>query len=70
MVEHEILEDGESTLKWAFREPDFMGTMRQLTCCGRCGDPIRKGRHEPGHIRDAMKPTMHFLCDDCFEALP
>jgi hypothetical protein len=70
MTVHEITEEGESTLRWAFREPGFMGTMRQLACCGRCGETIKKRPNEPMHARDVLKPTVHFLCDACFNALP
>jgi hypothetical protein len=69
-TKHELTADGESTENWALMRPGFMGTVRQLTCCGRCGKPITKRPDEPRHIADVFKPTMHWLCDECFEALP
>ena len=68
---HEVLPEGESTAKWAFREPGFMGSIKQLTHCARCGEPLPpKGVHEPRHYRDTFKPTFHCICDDCNDALP
>ncbi len=68
---HEILPEGESTAKWAFREPGFMGAVKQLTHCARCGCRLpAKPHNEPRHFFDLLKPTMHVLCDDCFDALP
>jgi len=70
MGEHEMLPDGESTEKWAINQPGFAGTLKQLCNCARCGDPIRKRHDEPTHFRDVFKPSMHVLCDDCWDALP
>ena len=70
MIAHEILPDGESTEKWAIRSPGFLGSIMQLVCCARCGESLRGGRNEPTHYRDIFKPTAHFLCDDCYNALP
>lgn len=67
---HELLPEGESTAKWACREPGFFGTAKQLCHCARCGDPLRGGPNKPRKTFDIFKPTMHFLCDECFEALP
>jgi hypothetical protein len=70
-VDHEILPEGESTAKWAIREPGFLGSIRQLLHCARCGEPPPlKGKDDPRKYRDTFKPTMHFLCDDCYDALP
>ena len=66
----EIPPEGESTAKWAIREPDFIGTPKQFTCCARCGDKLIVSRNEPVRCRDMFKPTAHFICDDCFDALP
>lgn len=67
---HEMLPDGESTAKWAFREPGFFGSLKPLIYCARCGEPSRKGKNEPQHFIDILKPTFHFLCDDCYDSLP
>jgi hypothetical protein len=67
---YEILPDGESTEKWAINDPGFLGSIKQLLCCARCGEYLRKSRNEPCHLRDLFKPTFHFLCDDCHDALP
>jgi len=68
MSEHEITAEGESTLNWALREPGFLGTIKQLTRCGRCGGPLPLKKNP--RMFGALKSYMHFLCDDCFEALP
>lgn len=62
--------EGENTDKWAIRNPGFMGSVKQLLCCARCGEFLRGGHNKPRHGRDIFKPTMHFICDDCFNALP
>lgn len=67
---HEMLPEGESTEKWAIRSPGFLGSVKQLVCCARCGEYSRKGRHESQHFRDIFKPTFHLICDDCHDALP
>lgn len=68
---HEILPEGESTEKWAIREPGFLGTVKQLTHCARCGEPLPpKGVHRPRHFRDIFQATHHIICDDCYDALP
>ncbi len=67
---HELLPEGESTEKWAIRSPGFLGSARQLVNCARCGGFSSKRHDEPRHFRDIFKSTMHFLCDDCFDALP
>lgn len=63
-------EEGESTAEWVFRESGFMGTDKQLTCCARCGHAPVQRHDKPRHYCDVLKPTMHFICDDCFDALP
>lgn len=70
MTEHKITPDGESTENWAMRQDGFMGTVKQLLCCARCGETIAGGYHKPMHIYDMFKPTKHCLCDECFDALP
>lgn len=67
---HEQTADGESTAQWACREPGFFGTSRQLTSCARCGGALPCGLDRKRKVYDLFKPTMHFLCDDCFEQLP
>lgn len=65
------MDDGESTENWAIRQPGFLGSIKQLCNCGRCGKPLPIKRHdEPRRIGDIFKPTVHALCDDCYEALP
>ena len=70
MPQHEMTTDGESTAKWAMHEPGFIGTVRQLTHCARCGLSLPPKRHsEPRRYRDIGRPAMHVICDDCFEDL-
>lgn len=67
---HEIMSDGgESTAKWAFREPGFIGSIRQFCNCGRCGNPLEPKRHDEPR-RYGRKPILHVLCDQCWEDLP
>lgn len=69
MIEHErTAGGGESTARWAFRQPGFIGTVRQLTACARCGDPLRPLAWRK--VRDAGTPAQHVICDECFDALP
>lgn len=60
----------ESTAVWEIDKPDFFGTVRQLTCCGKCGEPLPGGKDTPHRVADMFKPTMHFLCDGCYDSLP
>ena len=69
-VIHEITAEGESTVNWALFSPGFRGTVKQLTCCGRCGEGLRGGRHTKHHVAHVFPPTMHWLCDTCYDALP
>jgi hypothetical protein len=70
-VAHEALPEGESTERWAIREEGFLGSIKQLIHCARCGEMLPSKRHdEPRHFRDMFKPTLHILCDQCFEELP
>lgn len=69
-IVHEMLSDGESTEKWAIHSPGFLGSLRQLLDCARCGETLRGSRNEPMYGRDILKPTKHFLCTDCYNALP
>ena len=71
-VKHEMTPDGESTAQWAIvADPGFLGSVRQLVDCARCGNglPFRR-KDEPRRFRDIFKPTMHILCDPCWEELP
>jgi len=70
MVLHEITSDGESTALWAFREPGFFGSVRQLVNCARCGGHLKGSPNTPRHYRDVLKPTMQVLCEPCYEELP
>lgn len=68
---HELLPEGESTAKWAIRSPGFLGSTKQLLNCARCGEMLPTKRHnEPRHFRDIGKPSLHVLCDACYEQLP
>lgn len=67
---HAQTADGESTEQWACREPGFFGSARQLTCCARCGGPLPHGHDRKRKVCGLFKPTMHFLCDECFDQLP
>lgn len=69
-MQHAMTADGESTEKWAMREPGFMGSIRQLTDCARCGCTVPGGKHKPMHWFDMLKPTKHMVCDPCFDQLP
>lgn len=69
-VQHEILPEGESTAKWAIRQPGFAGSVRQLLDCARCGGNVPGGPSTPQRFRDLGKPTLHVLCEECYQALP
>jgi hypothetical protein len=69
-MDHEMTPEGESTAKWAARGAGFMGSVQQLIRCARCGGPLCGGYHKPRHVFDMMKPTVHFVCDECYAALP
>lgn len=69
-IQHEILPDGESTARWAIRGPGFLGTVKQLVNCARCGEVLPGGHNEPRHFRDIGKPSFHCICNDCNDALP
>jgi RNase P subunit RPR2 len=58
------------TEQWAVDQPGFCGTIKQLTCCGKCGKPVMPSK--TGKLRGAQfgKPSFHFICDDCYEGLP
>lgn len=68
--QHEVMADGsESTAKWAFREPEFAGSIKQFCNCGRCGGELETKRHdEPRHY--GATPIVHVLCDRCWGELP
>lgn len=68
--QHEMLPEGESTAKWAIRTTGFLGSIKQILCCARCGEFLRKSKHDPVHYRDLFKRTAHALCDECHDALP
>ncbi len=70
MVVHEQTAEGESTERWACRESGFFGSLRRLTSCARCGTDLPYGPGGKGKVCDLLNPTMHFLCDECFEQLP
>lgn len=70
LVQHELTPDGESTAKWAMSEPGFLGSVRQLVHCARCGRPEQKKHDQPRKYCDAGKPTFHMICDKCHSELP
>jgi hypothetical protein len=70
MTNHTITDDGESTEKWAFHEPGFRGSVKQLTHCARCGKIQRKSYNEPRFFANIGKPNIHLICDACHEAMP
>jgi hypothetical protein len=55
---------------WAISKPGFLGSTQQLLCCACCGELLREPRGAPRRCRDIGKPTIHFICDTCFDALP
>lgn len=67
---HEVKPDGESTVKWAMREPGFFGSAKRLICCARCGGFLPSGQNTPRKVYGLLTSSMHFLCDECHEALP
>lgn len=71
MATHETTAEGESTANWAISRPGFLGSIDALLKCGRCGEDMPTKRHdEKRKVRDVLKPSMHFLCDECHNALP
>lgn len=66
--EHAIFPEGESTELWAIRNPGFLGSTKQLTNCARCGELNLKRHDEPRHF--CLTPTLHVICDDCYDTLP
>lgn len=67
---HRMTEDGESTENWAINQPGFSGSIRQLTCCARCGKdlPANRRNEKVTFARDLTRP--HALCEGCFDELP
>jgi hypothetical protein len=62
---------GESTELWAFNQPGFRGTIKQILNCARCGEvPPFKRHDEPRRYGDIFKPTFHLICDACYDKLP
>lgn len=70
LAAHTVTDVGEMTEHWPLYQPGFLGTVRQLSCCARCGKELKPGCKTPRHTFHVLKRTMHFLCDDCFDALP
>jgi hypothetical protein len=68
-VSHPITPDGESVERWAINDPGFIGTIRQLTDCARCGCNLPAQPHCQSR-RVGHRPVTHILCDDCYEQLP
>ena len=69
-MEHEQTADGESTARWACRESGFFGSVKQLTCCARCGEGLPPGHNRKRRAYNLCRPNLHFLCDECFDQLP
>jgi hypothetical protein len=67
-MSHQMTDDGESTERWAMRQPDFIGTVKRLLCCARCGESLPGGPNRTRKVFSA-RPLL-FICDDCYEALP
>lgn len=59
----------EESAAWVANQPGFWGTIRQLTECAKCGGG-GGGHHEPRNFADIFKPSVHWICDDCYETLP
>lgn len=62
--------DESSVDQWFCDQGGFWGTSNQLTLCAKCGQHEVKAWNEPRHFRDVFKPTIHHLCDECFDSLP
>lgn len=60
----------EKIEKWAADEPGFMGTIRQLLDCAKCGKTLPGGKNTPQKTFNLFKPSLHFLCNNCWESLP
>lgn len=65
---HRMTDDGESTEKWAMRQPDFIGTVKRLICCARCGESLPPGLNRTRRVIFAS--PLFLICDDCYEVLP
>lgn len=62
-------EPAESTADWALFQPGFVGSIKQLTCCARCGEKLpAKPYTEPR--KTSSNPVLHIICDACFDELP
>lgn len=55
---------------WFCERGDFWGTIQQLCLCARCGKNERKRHDEPRHFRGIFTPTLHIICDECYDSLP
>lgn len=67
--QHEVTDDGELMKSWAISEPGFLGTIKQLVCCARCGKDLPAKPHwEPR--RTSSDPVFHTICDECHSQLP
>ena len=60
----------ETTENWRANKGDFWGTPNQHTKCARCGGPIICSRNEPMNVFNIFKPSVYFLCNECFDKLP
>lgn len=67
---HIVTAEGESTEKWAMRAPGFVGSVKQLIACGRCGEYLQGGQHTKHHFGNLFKTDFYWLCDECYVALP
>lgn len=60
----------ENCSEWAANHGGYFGTLRQLTDCAKCGETLKGDKHTPQKTFDIFKPSMHVLCNECYETLP
>jgi hypothetical protein len=58
-----------TTENWHANQGGFWGTSNQLIRCARCGVG-GGGYNEPRKFCDVCKPSMHWICNECFDQLP
>lgn len=67
---HAVTIEGESAEKWAMMAHGFIGSVKQLIVCGRCGEYLSGGQHDKHHYGNLFKPNFYWLCDECYAELP
>ena len=55
---------------WFCERGNFWGTTAQLCLCAKCGKSEAKGYNEPRHYSGIFTPSLHMVCDECFDSLP